>query len=97
MEDAVLTISLESIPGILGFALYATNYLALCSGKLNGTEMRYFVQNGLAALLVLYGLHLDFNLGAALVQVFYVLASAAAILTRLRKSEPTPTPVPVSG
>lgn len=96
MEDAVMTISWEHIPGILGFALYATNYLALCSGRLNGTEMRYFVQNGLAALLVLYGLHLDFNLGAALVQVFYVLASVAAILTRLRRTEPAAVSASVS-
>ncbi|WP_193139411.1 MULTISPECIES: CBU_0592 family membrane protein [unclassified Meridianimarinicoccus] len=95
MEIAGIMLSWKDLPGLLGFALYACNYVSLCSGRLNGTELRYFARNGVAATLVLIGLHLDFNLGAAMLQVFYILASASAILTRLRK--PAQADAPVTG
>lgn len=72
------------ILGVIGFGLYVLNYTLLTMEKVSSKQIRYFAMNWCAASLVLIGLMNSFNLAAALLQIFWVVFSTAAILIRLR-------------
>lgn len=72
--------------GLLGFMLYATGFFCLSTGRINSSEPRYFVLVFAASSCVLVSLWADFNLSAALIQVFYLLMSLGGIA--LRRARP---------
>ena len=72
------------VVGVLGFCLYVMNYSLLTLHRLTSHSVSYFVINWLAAAFVLFGLIGAFNLAAALIQLFWIVISSAAILLRLR-------------
>jgi len=74
--------------GVLGFALYVLNYGLLTFQRINSASNTYFVLNLAAASLVLIGLTHSFNLASALIQLFWIVISIAAITIRLRGSAP---------
>ncbi|WP_138468958.1 hypothetical protein [Poseidonocella sp. HB161398] len=83
---------LGEILGVAGFALYALAYAALSLGRLTGDSAAFYALNGLAALAVLASLGMDFNLGSALIQIFYLGVSLAGLLARLRRAGATAPP-----
>ncbi len=70
--------------GVAGFALYVLNYTLLTLQRVESDSIRYFGMNLAAASLVLIGLTGAFNLASAMIQIFFILSSAVAILIRLR-------------
>lgn len=70
--------------GVLGFMTYVLNYLLLCLNVVTSGQARYFALNILAATLVLISLTEEFNLASALIQCFWIVIGALAILLRLR-------------
>lgn len=83
------TADLESLCraiGILGFAIYVFGFMCLSLGKLDSTRPKYFALVLAASTCVLISLWADFNLSAALIQIFYILMSLGAIAMRWRVS-----------
>ncbi len=61
--------------GLIGVALIAGAYLAIQAGWILSTRLLYSFWNGAGALLVLVSLAFDFNLSAAVVEVFWLAIS----------------------
>jgi len=81
--------------GLVGFAIYVTAFFCLSLGRLNSTRPLYFCLVLIASTCVLASLWADFNLPAALIQIFYIVMSLGAMILRLRKwrqTEPTASP-----
>ena len=74
--------------GIAGFALYVLTYGLLTFKRITSESKIYFVLNMIAASCVLIGLTHSFNLASALIQLFWIVISCAAILIRLRPEKP---------
>jgi len=91
MTNLTSALSWADVPGMLGFTLYAVAYLLVATNRLKGHETMFFALNGAGAVFVLVGLQLNFNLGAMLVQVFYLTVSGATITARLWR-RPVETP-----
>lgn len=72
--------------GLLGVGIYVTGFFCLCSGKLNSQKPTYFIMSFTAASCVMVSLMADFNLSAALIQVFYATMSIGGIILRLRQT-----------
>ncbi|SMY08645.1 CBU_0592 family membrane protein [Flavimaricola marinus] len=88
--DYITTMPLTDLIGILGFCVYVTNYTLLTLHKLDSRGVLYFVLNIAAASCVLIGLAGSFNLAAALIQGFWIVASLAAIILRFRQDRRAP-------
>ena len=71
--------------GLFGVLLYVTGFLLLSTGRIDSSKPGYFILIFVAASCVLISLSVDFNLSAALIQLFYVKMSVGAILLRVRK------------
>lgn len=71
--------------GVAGFALYVLSYSLLTTRKITSNSSTYFALNLVAASLVLIGLTSAFNLASALIQLFWIGASIAAIILRVRQ------------
>ncbi|KUF12204.1 CBU_0592 family membrane protein [Pseudoponticoccus marisrubri] len=69
--------------GVLGFLLYVLLYTSLSLRWLHSDSILYFCGNICAASMVLMSLTLDFNLAAALIQMFWIAMGIPAILLRL--------------
>ena len=68
--------------GVAGFGLYVMNYTLLTFHKLHSHDALYFAINLVAASCVLAGLLVSFNLASAMIQLFWVVISTAAIVVR---------------
>ncbi len=71
--------------GVLGFLGYVGLYSCLSLRILHSDSILYFAGNIAAASLVLISLTQDFNLAAAMIQVFWIAMGIPAILLRLRR------------
>ena len=76
--------------GIVGFGLYVLNYTLLTFNVVTNQCVKYFILNLCAAVLVLAGLSVSFNLAAAMIQLFWIFLSTIGILMRLRRQGPYP-------
>jgi len=76
--------------GVAGFAIYVLNYAMLTFHRITSHSKTYFVLNLIAASMVLVGLTHSFNLASALIQLFWIAISIAAIALRLRPSKIAP-------
>ncbi len=68
--------------GLLGFGLYVTNYGLLSSRLLSSESKWFFVNNTIAASLVLASNYIEFNLASVMIQVFWIFIGTIAILHR---------------
>ena len=66
------------------FCIYVLNYGLISFNRLNPACITYFALNLLASSLVLLSLVGAFNLASALIQLFWIVISIAAIALRLR-------------
>lgn len=69
--------------GLCGFVLYVAVYACLSFRIVTGDCLSYFMGNTAAAALVLVGLSHEFNLAAALIQMFWISIGIVAIALRL--------------
>lgn len=76
--------------GVAGFGLYVINYTMLTFDKFRSTQVRYFAVNLAAATMVLISLMSTFNLASAMIQIFWIAISVAAIFIRIRKMRCAP-------
>ena len=105
MVDTALLAHLEffDLLGVIGAALYIGNYSLLVMRRFSTDEPGYFVVNLLAASLLLLSLSQAFNLGAALIQFFFLVMSVVGIVSRLHplrrlrrlRRPPVPAPQPI--
>lgn len=75
--------------GFLGVLLYITGFLLLSTGRVDSARPGYFALIFVAASCVLISLCVDFNISAALIQLFYIAMSGSAMALRLRKRRRT--------
>lgn len=75
--------ALLDVIGVAGFGLYVINYTLLTFHKLHSHDALYFGINLVAASCVLAGLLVSFNLASAMIQLFWVFISTAAIAVRV--------------
>ena len=69
--------------GLLGFCIYVVNYCCLSFRILSSESIWFFAINTTAAALVLISLMQDFNLASALIQTFWIVIGACAIVLRI--------------
>jgi hypothetical protein len=95
------TLGLYDLFGVAGAAFYVGNYTLLVTRRTSTDGPVYFVVNLAAASLLLLSLSEAFNLGAALVQLYFCTMSVIGILSRLhplrrlRRLRPAPEPKPI--
>ena len=70
--------------GNLGVAVIVLCYLALQLERMHSSDLHYSVLNAVGALLILVSLSKDFNLSAAIIEVFWIAISAIGITRALR-------------
>lgn len=70
--------------GVIGFFIYVAGFYCLCTGRLGSATPPYFCLVLVASTCVLISLTVDFNISAALIQVFYIVMSFGGILLRWR-------------
>lgn len=70
--------------GLAGFCTYLMNYTLVTFQLVSSQGIAFFAINICAASLVLISLMENFNLGAMLIQVFWIGLGSVAILIRLR-------------
>lgn len=70
-----MTYSAVDLVGNLGVLCILGSYLLLQTGRIQSSELRYSLINGLGAALVLVSLVFEFNLSAFLVEAFWLLIS----------------------
>ncbi|AKS46891.1 hypothetical protein SAMN05444287_2015 [Octadecabacter temperatus] len=73
--------------GVFGFGLYVLNYTMLTFHRVTSHCKSYFAINLVAASMVLIGMTFSFNLASALIQLFWIGISVAAIIVRVRASK----------
>ncbi len=73
--------------GLFGFGLYVLNYTMLTFHRVTSHCKSYFAINLVAAIMVLLGMVFSFNLASALIQLFWIGISIAAIIIRVRTSK----------
>jgi hypothetical protein len=83
MPDYLYRISLAEALGVGGFGLYVLAYALLTLGRIGGDDLRYYAMNGAAAVCVLIGLTVQFNLASAMIQVFWIVMSGLGIALRM--------------
>lgn len=105
MTDSALAanLALFDVLGVGGAALYVGNYTLLVMRRFDTDMPGYFVVNLLAASLLLVSLSQAFNLGAALIQFFFLVMSVVGVVSRVhplqrlrrlqRRSMPVPQPI----
>ncbi|WP_120500970.1 hypothetical protein [Roseovarius sp. EL26] len=69
--------------GLLGFSIYVIGFFCLCSGRLSSATPGYFLLTFIASSCVMVSLIVEFNLSAALIQLFYIVMSLGGIIIRL--------------
>lgn len=79
MTDPASGFGLLGMIGILGVALYISNYTALQTGLIRGQGYLYPGVNAIAATCVLASLSQNWNLSAAVIQVTWIFISAVGI------------------
>ncbi|WP_299929523.1 hypothetical protein [uncultured Pelagimonas sp.] len=70
--------------GVIGFCLYLTNYTLVTFRIISSQGITFFALNIFGAMMVLVSLAQNFNLGAMLIQVFWICLGFVAIAIRLR-------------
>jgi hypothetical protein len=71
--------------GIGGSLLIVGSYLLLQTGRLSADHIAWSAANGAGALLVLLSLLVEFNLGAFLLEGFWLVISLVGLVRALRR------------
>lgn len=77
--------TLYDISGACGALLIVLTYLLLQLDRIDPKSLSYSALNAIGALLILISLWHDFNLGAALVEGFWLLVSGIGLIRYARR------------
>ena len=77
--------ALHDLAGILGSVLIVGTYLLLQLGRMRSDQVAFPLLNGLGAALVLTSLLVEFNLGAFILECFWLLISVIGLVRLLRR------------
>lgn len=88
IESTSNEINYFDIIGVVGFGFYIINYSMVTFQKINSHGIAFFSINIVAATCVLTSLSQNFNLAAALIQVFWIGLGLVAIGLRLKSRLP---------
>jgi multisubunit Na+/H+ antiporter MnhC subunit len=77
--------AMHNLAGILGSALIVGTYLLLQIGRMRSDQVAFPALNGLGAALVLTSLLVEFNLGAFILECFWLLISLVGLIRILRR------------
>ena len=77
--------AMHDVAGIAGSGLILGSYLLLQIGRLHPDQLAWPALNGLGALLVLLSLTVEFNLGAFVLEAFWLLISGIGLVRVLRR------------
>ena len=77
----------DDLAGALGAFLIVGTYLLLQVERIDPKALSYSGLNALGAALILFSLISDFNLGAALVEGFWLLVSLLGLYRYARRAE----------
>ena len=77
--------ALHDVAGILGSALIVGSYLWLQLGRMRADQIAWPVLNGLGAALVMASLLVEFNLGAFVLECFWLVISLIGLIRLLRR------------
>ena len=83
---ARLTLSLPDIAGLAGSVIVAVAYIGNLQGKLRADGAVYSLLNLIGAALILTSLWFAWNLAAALIEIFWGLASLYVLSRAWRRS-----------
>ena len=83
MPQALESISLHSLVGVVGVISIIAAYLLLTLGKISADALQYSLMNALGAFLIIVSLAVDFNLSAFLIEVFWLGISIFGIAKAL--------------
>lgn len=82
-----MTYGLSDLVGNIGVAMIIAAYFLLQRGRWGAHSRPYLLCNLVGAALVLLSLVFDFNLSAAVIQIFWIAVSVMGLL-RLRPAAP---------
>jgi hypothetical protein len=74
----------HDLAGIAGSTLIVGSYLMLQVGRIRPDQIAWSAVNGLGALLVMLSLLFEFNLGAFVLECFWLLVSLLGLIRGLR-------------
>jgi hypothetical protein len=74
----------HDIVGAVGVALIVAMYLLLQGGRIAATQPWFSVLNALGSALILVSLFYEFNLAAAIIEVFWLLISLYGLVRTWR-------------
>ena len=77
--------ALHDLAGITGSVLIVGTYLLLQLGRMRSDQVAFPALNGLGAALVLASLLVQFNLGAFILECFWLLISVIGLVRLLRR------------
>ena len=77
--------ALHDLAGITGSVLIVGTYLLLQVGRMRSDQLAFPALNGLGAALVLVSLLVEFNLGAFILECFWLLISVVGLVRLLRR------------
>ena len=77
--------ALHDFAGIIGSILIVGSYLLLQIGRLRVDQLAWPLANGLGAGLVLLSLLTEFNLGAFILECFWLVISAVGLVRVIRE------------
>jgi len=81
----IFTMAQHDLAGILGSVLIVGSYLFLQLGRMRSDQVAFPVLNGLGAALVMASLLVEFNLGAFILECFWLLISLFGLIRILRR------------
>ena len=82
---AKVTLSLPDVAGLTGSVIVAIAYIGNLQGKLRADGAVYSLLNLMGAALILISLWFAWNLPAALIEIFWGVASLYALARALRR------------
>ena len=83
--------TLPNILGLLGSAIVIVAYFAVAQGSITGDSRTYYVANLVGAVLIFTSLWWEWNLPAAIVELFWGAISAYGLI-RAALARPQPRP-----
>lgn len=76
----MLTVTIADVFGLVGAALIVVAYLMLQVGRMDARSVSYSALNGAGAAAILVSLYYDFNLGAFVIEAFWLAISLYGLL-----------------
>lgn len=83
--ERIFKMALHDLAGILGSVLITGSYLLLQLGRMRADQLAWPSLNGLGAALVMASLLVEFNLGAFILECFWLGISLVGLVRLLRR------------